>query len=162
INPGAAIVLNNSSQFISDRLPDSGTVALAGGTFAYIGNASVASTETIGTLNLGSNTGSTINLTLQGGQNVTVTAAGLAYNNRARESCPGPRTHTSLTIYAPSSTLPNQSITLPPLALRDAIVRVNRNLATSSTITGTSLNKVGFGTLILAGSNAYSGPTIIS
>jgi autotransporter-associated beta strand protein len=61
VSAGAVLQIDNSAINNNDRLPDQAKITLGGGTFNYSGNASVASSETFGSLAL--NSTSTVNVT---------------------------------------------------------------------------------------------------
>jgi fibronectin-binding autotransporter adhesin len=68
---GASTTLDNSASVREDRLARNEPVTLSGGTFNYIGNATAASYQHLGTLGTGAQSGSVINVT-SGGSASTV------------------------------------------------------------------------------------------
>ncbi len=74
--------LDNSAANNGNRLGDSAALGLAGGTLAFQGNTSAASSETTGTLTLNSGV-STINVASGAGQAATLTLAGLVRQSGA-------------------------------------------------------------------------------
>ncbi len=78
VNPGVTFLVDDSSSPVADRIGDTATLTLNGGTFTYLANAA-GSTETLGALTLGFGQ-STINAGVTGGANSTLTFASLARN----------------------------------------------------------------------------------
>ena len=84
VNAGTTLVLDNTARN-ANRLGDTATLTLAGGTLWFKGNALAASTETVGTLTLAANTASTLRVEYAAaGQALTFTAsAGNVLNRNA-------------------------------------------------------------------------------
>ncbi len=76
VNQGGTLTLDNTGTNNTDRIANSAPITLSGGTLNFLGNATAASTETVGALTLGAGT-STVNTTPGTGQTAALTFASL-------------------------------------------------------------------------------------
>jgi fibronectin-binding autotransporter adhesin len=84
VSSGATLRIdNNSAANLTDRISDTANVTLNGGTLLFIGAPGIALSETIGTLTLGSNFGSTVisQASTTSGSSVNLTFGQLTRNN---------------------------------------------------------------------------------
>jgi autotransporter-associated beta strand protein len=77
LNRGGGLILDNSATNLANRLPDTGTISMNGGTFAVRGNLLGAASETTGAINLGTSSFSVIDLRPELLLGVNLTASSL-------------------------------------------------------------------------------------
>ena len=133
VSTGGTFQFNNSDVDFRNRYSSLGRVSLTGGTLDLLGNNAIASTQTIGGINLPGTVGVSNSTLSVEPATATLTASGVVAGSSA---------------YAQ--------------VIASATSPISTYTATSVTASPQSLTKVGPGTLVLSGANTFAGGVIVS